>query len=161
MIMSGTWAAHLLVQHTAPVTVPFDVASDRMQRHLDLLIADVHGALDYGETIRTRLGVGAGPLSIAKSVDMTIGSPLELTDRLVIPLWWEATGPPSLFPRMDADLILVDSDSLGSSLTFRGQYSPPMGPVGELIDRLVMHRLADATGRRFVIAAAQSISQES
>lgn len=157
MIMSPR-ANHLLVQHTADVAVPFDVASDRMQRHLDMLLADVHGALEYGESIRTRLGAGGNQFHIEKSVNMTIGTPLELTDRLVVPLWWEATGPQSLFPRMDADLILTDRESYGSDLTFRGQYSPPLGPLGELIDRLMLHRLADATGRQFVEAAARALA---
>ena len=158
MIMSPHWAGHLLVQHTADVAVPFDVASDRMQRHLDVLLNDVHGALEYGETIRTKLGAGGSQFHIVKAVNMTIGTPLELTDRLVVPLRWEATGPQSLFPRMEADLILTDRDSFGSDLTFRGQYSPPLGPLGELVDRLVLHRLADATSRQFVESAAQAIA---
>lgn len=156
MIMSRR-AHRLLVQHTADVAVPFDLASDRMKARLDVLLADVHGALEYGETIRTKLGAGGSQFHIEKSVHMTIGAPLELTDRLVIPLWWEATGPQSLFPRMDADLILTDRESFGSDLTFRGQYSPPLGPLGELIDRLMLHRLADATGRQFVEAAAEAL----
>ena len=156
--MSPSRIGHVLVQHSADVAVPFEIASDRMQRHLDLLLVDVHHALEHGETIRTKLGASGGQLHIEKAVNMTIGTPLELTDRIVVPLWWEATGTQSLFPRMDADLILADLESYGSALTFRGQYSPPGGPIGELIDRLMLHRLADATGRQFVEAAARALS---
>ncbi len=157
MTMETARTGRLLIQHTTALAIPFEVASERLQRHIDVLLADVHGALEYGESIRTRLGVGGNQLRIEKMVNMTVGAPLELTDRLVVPLRWEATGPPSLFPRMDADLILVDSAGFGSELTFRGQYSPPLGQLGELIDRLLLHRLADATGRQFLDVTARAI----
>jgi hypothetical protein len=50
---------------------------------------------------------------------------------------------------MDAELVL---SPLGESthVEFRGVYTPPMGAVGAILDRVAMHRLAEATVRNFL-----------
>ncbi len=73
-------------------------------------------------------------------------------------LRWEATGPGGgLFPVLDADLKLAP-DGPGTMLTMAGSYRPPLGPLGEALDRAILRRVAAATIRSFVVQVAAQIA---
>jgi hypothetical protein len=123
------------------------------------LLPDVLGRLDgwgkgsyrMGEELRTRIGLHrqGGPLA-AKTVTLQVGEPSRGEGAIRIPLSWEATGTPGLFPKMTADLVLAD---LGDRLTlvkFEGRYEPPLGTVGELLDRALLHRVSEVSVKNLV-----------
>ena len=73
-------------------------------------------------------------------------------------LRWEATGPGGgLFPALDADLRLAP-DGDGSVLTLAGAYRPPLGPMGDALDRTLLHRVAAATVRSFLARVAAQLT---
>ena len=78
-------------------------------------------------------------------------------------LRWEATGPGSgLFPVLDADLTLTPATGPGpgSVLKLSGVYRPPLGLVGQALDRAVLHRVAVATVRRFLAQVVAQLADE-
>ena len=78
-------------------------------------------------------------------------------------LRWEATGPGSgLFPVLDADLTLTPAPGPGpgSVLKLAGVYRPPLGLVGQALDRAVLHRVAVATVRRFLAQVVAQLADE-
>lgn len=118
---------------------------------LDLLdgfadAADI--AYRSGEELRMRAGVGNKV--VAKTVNLQVGSAIRQNDEVVVPLRWEATGVPGLFPAMEADLVLASVGPRITQITFRGSYKPPLGGLGEAIDRALLHRVAEATVKHFV-----------
>ena len=50
---------------------------------------------------------------------------------------------------MDADLSAI-AEGDGTLIRFRGNYRPPLGPLGEALDRAAFHRLAEGTVENFV-----------
>jgi len=73
-------------------------------------------------------------------------------------LRWEATGPGGgLFPVLDADLKLAP-DGTGTMLTMTGSYRPPLGSLGQALDRAVLRRVAAATIRSFLAQVAAQIT---
>jgi hypothetical protein len=61
-------------------------------------------------------------------------------------LRWEATGVTgSLFPALDADIRITDNGGEGSRVALTGSYRPPFGAVGDGLDRLALHTVAEAT----------------
>ncbi len=84
---------------------------------------------------------------------------LSWTDKTAaLALRWEATGAGSgLFPVLDADLRLAP-DGAGTMLTLAGAYRPPLGPLGQALDRALLHRVADATVRTFVGRVAAQLT---
>ncbi len=106
--------------------------------------ADV--AYRHGEGLLVRLRGGA----IAKTVMLDLRMPVRGASLTTLPLEWWATGTPALFPKMEAELTVAD---LGDSLTqvqFQGTYQPPLGSVGRILDRAVLHRFAEVSVKDFV-----------
>ena len=101
-----------------------------------------------GEELRTRIDPGA--LIPAKEVEIVLGRPMGRSGSVIIPMDWKATGVEALFPVMSADLVL---QPLGPGLVeviFRGSYEPPLKGLGRLLDRAVLHRLAEASAKAFL-----------
>jgi len=109
----------------------------------------------YGPGL-TRVGVAG----VSKLVRVQVRQ-LSWTDLSAgLALRWEATGPGGgLFPVLDADLKLAP-DGPGTMLMMAGSYRPPLGPLGEALDRAILRRVATATIRSFVAqVAAQIVGQ--
>jgi hypothetical protein len=139
--------------------------------HLDLPFADAErclvgvvsgldgmavAAYREGEELRARIGLGEQPV-IAKTVRLEVGHLVAQEGTTVLPIVWEATGTPGLFPQMDADLVIA---ALGPGLTqlaLRGSYKPPLGLIGRALDKALLHRVAEASVKGFVDRIAQAL----
>jgi hypothetical protein len=72
-------------------------------------------------------------------------------DSAGLALRWEVAGPGgALFPVLDADIKLAPAGPQASRLTIAGAYRPPLGALGDALDRAVLHRVASATVRDFL-----------
>jgi hypothetical protein len=110
-------------------------------------------AYDYGTLARV------GPAGVSKLVRVQVRE-LSWTDRTAgLALRWEATGVGGrLFPVLDADLTLAPAGDQGTVLRMAGAYRPPLGPLGEVLDRAILRRVAVATVRRFLARVAAQIT---
>lgn len=96
------------------------------------------------------LGATIGTSAVAKRVRIHIGPIHRGPTETIIPLVWEATGAPQLFPKMEADLMLTSAGPDRVKVALRGLYDPPFGSVGRAIDRVLLHRFAEASVKAFV-----------
>ncbi len=138
--------------------------------HLDLEADDVGRRLvDEGGAWLGELAVRLAPVEdeplrvgprggLAKAVRVTTGEPRFHGDTVVVPLRWEATGPTGLFPRLDADLELSTLGPSRCRLGLTGRYVVPFGTLGKAADRLMLHRVAEGTFRRFLTELASRLS---
>lgn len=102
------------------------------------------------------LTVGPGK-KVAAAVDFSMDTPVIGSNSVTFPIRWTAIGPTSLFPVMDAELVLSEMGT-GTHIEFRGVYTPPLGGVGYVLDRLALHRVAEATVRSFLDTLVSSLS---
>jgi len=140
----------MFVQYYGEVMRPYDVVVGRCPVVLAQLERWAQDSYREGEAIRGRMGPRGERSPVAKKVLLTIGDAVESTDARRIPLTWEATGTPGLFPKMDAELVI---SRVGDDLTqvkIQGHYDPPLGSVGRLIDKAFLHRIAEASTKEFV-----------
>jgi hypothetical protein len=115
-------------------------------------------AADEGEALRLRVGpVEALPM-LGKSVIVRVGQPISRSEMTVVPLTWQATTAPGLFPVLSADLEIAALGDTLTQLTLHGRYDPPLGAIGRRIDRLLMHRIAEATVRGFLVRLAEGLA---
>jgi hypothetical protein len=85
--------------------------------------------------------------------------PIRRDETTSIALRWEATGVTGeLFPALDAQLTLSSGGKNRSRLKLVGSYRPPLGRLGELLDRAVMAQVAEATIRSLLERAAAALT---
>ena len=101
-----------------------------------------------GEELRTRIDPGS--FIPAKEVEILLGQPMGRSGSVIIPMDWKATGVGALFPVMSADLVLQPLGPGLVEVVFRGSYEPPLKGLGRLLDRAVLHRLAEASAKAFL-----------
>ena len=97
---------------------------------------------------------GLSRLVAVRFSDMTIHD-----DFASVAIRWEADGPGgALFPALDADITLSPAGDDATKLMVAGVYRPPLGVLGAGLDRMILHRVAQATIRVFAqdIAAAMT-----
>jgi hypothetical protein len=103
----------------------------------------------YGAEITGLMRVG--PAGISRLVRVQFHDLPERANTAGLALRWEVTGPGgALFPVLDADLELVRAGPQTTWLTLNGAYRPPLGPLGQALDRAILHRVASATIRGFL-----------
>lgn len=107
----------------------------------------------YGPSL---IRVGAGGVSKLVRVQARELSWTDMSAGLA--LRWEATGVGgALFPVLDADLTLAP-DGVGTMMRLAGAYRPPIGPLGQALDRAILHRVAEATIRTFLARVAAQLA---
>ena len=99
-----------------------------------------------------------GPLvagvGIRKKVDVEFGEPVAAGSWTEVPITWQATSIPKLFPVMTGKIQLAPADSRNTRLTVCGMYRAPLGDLGEYLDDVLMHRVAEATVKDLAVSIA-------
>jgi hypothetical protein len=115
-------------------------------------------AYRHGEAIQAK----AGPehSHFAKSVRIELHEASAADGIVTIPMVWTATGTPGLFPRLEADLVIGALGTERSQVALRGTYTPPLGSIGRALDRLALHRIAEAAIKSFVDRIAGALVVE-
>jgi hypothetical protein len=149
----------MLLHDFAYVPISAERVCDRiLAEDGDWLAPLAAAAMSEGEALRLRIGPLSALPMLGKTVSVEVGEPLTRDEVTVVPLTWKATAAPGLFPVMSADLEVAPLDAGLTQLTLRGRYEPPLGPVGRRLDRLLMHRIAEASVRAFLGRLVASLS---
>jgi hypothetical protein len=113
-----------------------------------------------GEAQLAKVGVKVANVPIYKHVRLQLGSShlAAHRDSVMVAVSWTAVGGPPLFPSMEGTLHADPYGSQSTRLTLNARYDPPMGALGTLIDRVLMHRLAQSTMDDFVLRLAASLT---
>jgi len=135
---------------------PFGEVRGQLLEVLSGLDGMAAAAYREGEEIRARIGLGESSL-VAKTVRLEVGEPVGEDETMLLPIVWEATGTPGLFPRMEAEVVLAALGPVLTQLSLRGSYRPPLGPIGRVVDRALLHRVAEASVKGFVDRVARTI----
>jgi hypothetical protein len=140
--------------------VGVDEARGRLQEYLQAggLQGDSDRAFSEGRNMLIRAGV----LGVSKEVQVQVLPPYLYGATMLVPLRWVATGPSgAMFPQLDANLELMPDGAHGSILRVSGSYRPPLGAVGATLDRVVLHRVAEATSRTLLQKLARALTGDS
>jgi len=147
----------MFVYYFVHVNRPFREVEESLVGQVHSLGSLADEAYREGENLRGKIGVGADNGVVAKTVRLVAGTPIRGEQLTTIPLAWEATGTPGLFPKLEADLIVATVGPELSQIAMRGTYAPPLGPLGRVLDRAVLHRVAEASVKGFVDRVARSL----
>jgi hypothetical protein len=103
-----------------------------------------------------------GPLELGVEVVVRVTAVQEAPrapygPRTRLSLAWRAKERAELFPTMEAMLDVYPLGPTETQLELSGEYRPPLGIVGDVLDAVVGHRIADAAVHRFVQEIAERL----
>jgi hypothetical protein len=104
--------------------------------------------------------VGVGPLGarLRRQVRIQLGEPVRFPSMTSLPLTWEPVGLEGVLPRLDANLELGSLGGDRTQLAISARYRPPLGVVGRAMDRVLLHRVAEATVKDFLDRVGAAIT---
>jgi uncharacterized membrane protein len=77
-----------------------------------------------------------------------------------LPLTWEPVGLEGALPQLDANLELGSLGGDRTQLAISARYRPPLGVVGRAVDRVLLHRVAEATVKDFLDRVGAAITDQ-
>ncbi len=108
------------------------------------------GAYDEWQAGLARVEPRAAALGVSELVQVRFRDGVIHGDAAVWAMRWEVIGPGgSLFPALDADIVLTPAGEDATMLAVSGAYRPPLGALGAGLVRAIMHRVGEATIRIF------------
>lgn len=121
-------------------------------------------AADRADALAAEIHASIGAFEIGAEIDLKINRVTEDEDgrahpRTCIELEWAAAKAPRLFPVMKAELWLYPLTATETQLDFRGEYTPPLGPLGSAINALVGHKIAEASVHHVVKDVAEYLKK--
>ncbi len=144
------------------IRVPARAASNVLRRLPQALVESCAvEAIDHGHTVLAEVGFPMAGRRLGKQVEIELGDPIETPSRTWLPLTWKPTDAEGLFPSLEGEL---EAAPLGKDLTQIGlsvRYKPPFGVLGATLDRMFLHRVAEATVQDFVQRVADAIEDRS
>ena len=85
---------------------------------------------------------------------------MEFPSRLVLPLEWRPVLARNLLPKLEGDLEVASLGPNRTQVSLSARYRPPLGVVGQAVDRALLHRVAEATVKDFVDGVGASFCAE-
>lgn len=137
---------------------PLDHVRQRLCVDAGWLLPLVDDAAHDGETLNVRLSpssVGTDRLGVPATV--RLGRCSEHGDAALIPIRWEARTLSGLFPVLDGNLELTPLDPQSCRIGLSASYRPPFEAVGQWLDRVAFHRVAESTVRSFLTRLASHV----
>lgn len=141
----------------------YDYVSHPYARVRDAIAADPAGimraatraAADRARSVAAELRVTIAGMDVGAEIVVNVGQVAEGpgpygSPMTRIPVSWAAAKHPGLFPLMQAELSVYPLTSTETQLDFLGRYDPPLGLVGDAINAVVGHRLAEASVHRLI-----------
>ncbi len=97
---------------------------------------------------------GSGPGPIRKTALLDVGIPDVAEGPLVVQVGWQSESLSPLFPVFAGQLRIT-----ATMLVLDGFYAPPLGRLGLLIDRSILHVVARRTAEAFLARLATHIEE--
>lgn len=140
------------------VKVRFDDAIELLTNAPDSLLQEATDAgSPHDDEVVAALHARVAGVPVTRDIVIEVGTPKPIEAlRTVLPLRWRAASSDSLFPTVEAQLEIAALSMYPPrvQLTLSGSYDPPFGAAGDIIDRVLVHRLADDVVQDFVAAIA-------
>jgi hypothetical protein len=105
------------------------------------------------------VGLHVAGIPVRKKVVVEFGEPARTSTWAVVPVTWRATFPERLFPVMTGKVSLSPIGKDETRLTVSGVYEPPLGKLGEELNKTVMRTVARATVKELAQQIAERLAK--
>jgi len=149
----------MFIRYYLDLSLPFEEVEEALLADPEMWLPGVaREAEDRGEQLLGEVGFSFDDdRRLSKEVHIELGPPYRMPGKTLLPLSWKATGPERLFPSLDADLEVAALGRSRTQLSISARYRPPLGVVGKALDRVLLHRVAEATIKDFLDRVGEGI----
>jgi hypothetical protein len=126
---------------------------ERAGAWLPMVVADAN---QHGHALLTRVGMSAGG-EPARGWLVELGRAVRFPSKLALPISWRPASEPGLLPALEAEIEVGTLGPGDTQLSINGRYTPPQWLAGTTADRLLLHRVAEATLKRFLDEVASRL----
>ena len=141
----------MLIRYFGEIATPFEVVEQAMlaapERWMPGLVRDTERER---EALLSEVGVRDDGGRSRRPAEVTFGEALRLPAKTILPMRWKPSSAWPLFPEIEADLEVASLGPSRTQLSVNARYSPPLGRLGSVIDRALLHRVAEATVKDLV-----------
>ena len=127
--------------------------------HIGRPVAELSAALleSPSKWFPRSIGIHIAGIPVRKRVHLLVGPPETTSSWAAIPIWWQPTFGRKLLPLMNGKVELAPAGADETRLTVSGMYEPPLGRVGEQLDKAFMHNVAEGTVRELAETLAKRL----
>ena len=105
------------------------------------------------------VGVHVAGIPVRKKVNVEFGEAVKTSTWAVIPISWKPTFGGKLLPVMNGKVDVSPVSTGETRLTVSGMYEPPLGRLGEQLDEVLMHNVAEGTVKELAELIAQRLQE--
>jgi hypothetical protein len=149
----------MFIRYYLDLSLPFEEMEEALMAAPEAWLPGVaREAEDRGEQLLGEVGFSFDDdRRLSKEVHIELRPPHRMPGKTLLPLSWKATGAERLFPSLDADLEIAALGRNRTQLSISARYRPPLGVVGKALDRVLLHRVAEATIKDFMDRVGEGI----
>lgn len=149
----------MFIRYYLDLEIPFeDVEPALISAPSEWVPGLVRDAGDRAERLLTEVGFDVADRRIDKQVEIEFDPPFRLPNKTLLPMTWRATAPDQLFPALEADIEVAALGPNRTQLSMSARYHPPLGVVGRVLDKTLLHRVAEATVKDFLDRVGEGLS---
>jgi hypothetical protein len=154
-------AASMLIRYFGEIATPFEVVENAMlaapETWMPGLVRDTERER---EALLLEVGVGDESGHSRRPSEIRFGEALRLPAKTILPMRWRPSSAWPLFPEFEADLEVASLGPSRTQLSVNARYTPPLGRLGSVIDRALLHRVAEATVKDFVDRVSAELQRD-
>ena len=151
----------VLLKESVVVPRPLEAIWGRFIGDADWFAHFATEAVKDGVALCLRVGPSWAGRQMTRKVRVTLGPPHNRGMAIVVPLSWQASSLPALFPVLDGEIEVASIDTEHCRLTLSASYTPPLGEIGRQLDQLLLHGVASSTALGFLDRVADGLEESS
>jgi len=147
----------MFVRYFAELPFPLEAVEEMLLRSPEGWIPGLaHHAEDVGEQLLVDSGFGSAGQRAAERMVVGIKEPVRFPSRTILPMTWRAAAGEAPYPETEADIEVASLGQI-TQLSVSARYRPPTGTAGRTVDRMLLHRVVEATVKDFVDRARDKL----
>ena len=112
-----------------------------------------------GQKLLAELGFDVGKRRIRRRINVEIGASKVASGLTYMPIRWRAASEAGIFPTLDGELEVAALGLGRTQLALSASYEPPLGFIGKLADRALLHRVAEVTVHDFLMRIGERLEK--
>jgi hypothetical protein len=148
----------MFVRYFLEIELPFDKVEGALLQSPRAWMPGVAADAEMrGERLLAEVGFGGPGHRLGRKVEVEVGEVIRFPSKTVLPISWRAVAAEALFPSLEADIEVAALGATRTQLSVSARYRPPFGLVGRIVDRALLHRVAEATLKDFLDQVGQAL----